>query len=651
MKDLTPFGLQKQITELIKKSRNQILYTDGPLTGQVTCCHILGIDNSTGDLYYKNEDGNWEIIAGGGGIFDSTVDFSVNANPNTVGTTFSPNTPNLTTVIYVSTINGSQWTSDGVTYTLYIPPNWSITGNSGTTPGTHFVGTTDNIGLMFKVNNTKAGYIDLVNQSTSLGVNSLKNNAGSVNTAFGLQSLFTNTSGNFNTASGVNSLYFNTTGGLNTAFGYAALLKNTTGQFNIGIGYDAGAWNTTASNQIFINSFNRGNYTADQTFSPIYVQQDATIALQTIALNGQLKINDGNQTVGDVFTCTNVNGLGQWAAPAGITGSGTANQVAYWNGTSTVTGDSKFTFNPTDGHMIMTKTTTPNQYTVYINASGTPRAGAGVVLLNGSEGAGDEGSVAIFGDFAGGLNSYFNTVVGYQAMTTTNNPKNIAIGAYANANSDEGVALGYGTVVGSRSTALGSLANAAGSNNISIGRFTSPNLTTGSHNSFLGVNTGAGITTGSNNTILGARVTGLSASLANNIILADGSGNQRLNFNNNGALQFTGGGFGTSGQVLTSAGTGAVPTWTTPIAGITESATLNFPSTVAGTSSTLTITVTGAADGDVVAIGIPNGSTATNGVYTAWVSAANTVTIMFTNTNTITAIDPASGTFRVTVFK
>lgn len=40
--------------------------------------------------------------------FDATVSFSVNADPNTVGTTFNPNTPQLDTKVYVSTIDGSM---------------------------------------------------------------------------------------------------------------------------------------------------------------------------------------------------------------------------------------------------------------------------------------------------------------------------------------------------------------------------------------------------------------------------------------------------------------------------------------------------------------------------------------------------------------
>lgn len=84
---------------------------------------------------------------------------------------------------------------------------------------------------------------------------------------------------------------------------------------------------------------------------------------------------------------------------------------------------------------------------------------------------------------------------------------------------------------------------------------------------------------------------------------------------------------------------------------LTATATLNFPNTLAGTSSTLTITVTGATDGDVVDVGVPNGSISSNGNYTAYVSSANTVTVRFNNNNALAAVDPASGTFRVAITK
>lgn len=77
-------------------------------------------------------------------------------------------------------------------------------------------------------------------------------------------------------------------------------------------------------------------------------------------------------------------------------------------------------------------------------------------------------------------------------------------------------------------------------------------------------------------------------------------------------------------------------------------ATLDFPSTAAQTSQDLTITVTGAAVGDTVMIGVPNGSVNANTSYTGWVSAADTVTIRHNNYSAA-AVDPASGTFRATI--
>lgn len=84
---------------------------------------------------------------------------------------------------------------------------------------------------------------------------------------------------------------------------------------------------------------------------------------------------------------------------------------------------------------------------------------------------------------------------------------------------------------------------------------------------------------------------------------------------------------------------------------LTATATLNFPAAGASSSTDLTITVTGAADGDPVVVTPPNGSIVSNGVFTAWVSAANTVTVRFSNLNLVTDPDPASGTFRATVLK
>jgi hypothetical protein len=84
--------------------------------------------------------------------------------------------------------------------------------------------------------------------------------------------------------------------------------------------------------------------------------------------------------------------------------------------------------------------------------------------------------------------------------------------------------------------------------------------------------------------------------------------------------------------------------------GLTASATLDFGSTNAQNSADLTITVTGADGGDVVSLGVPNGSVNANTCYTAWVSSTNTVTVRFNNYSSA-AVNPASGTFKVFVTK
>lgn len=79
-------------------------------------------------------------------------------------------------------------------------------------------------------------------------------------------------------------------------------------------------------------------------------------------------------------------------------------------------------------------------------------------------------------------------------------------------------------------------------------------------------------------------------------------------------------------------------------------ATLNFPITATRTSSDLNITVNGAASGDAVSLGVPNAAVLTNTCFTAWVSAANTVTVRFNNYDNADK-DPASAVFKVTIMK
>lgn len=79
------------------------------------------------------------------------------------------------------------------------------------------------------------------------------------------------------------------------------------------------------------------------------------------------------------------------------------------------------------------------------------------------------------------------------------------------------------------------------------------------------------------------------------------------------------------------------------------SATLDFPSVAAAGATTLTITVKGAAVGDACWVGFR--AAPTSGlIYSAWVSAADTVTVRVQNV-TAGAVDAASAVYDVWVAK
>jgi len=145
------------------------------------------------------------------------------------------------------------------------------------------------------------------------------------------------------------------------------------------------------------------------------------------------------------------------------------------------------------------------------------------------------------------LPSSDNYFFGNSGNLTMTGGSNLSSGGGAFSNNTTGewnVAYGAGSLLnnttGNNNIGIGleSLnVNTTGTSNIAIGVYTLKDLdiTDGSgNNTAIGVNTGRGIVTGINNTIIGANVTGLDLALSNNIIIADGDGNQRINVNSSG---------------------------------------------------------------------------------------------------------------------
>ncbi|MGH8016138.1 MAG: hypothetical protein ACREBV_08110, partial [Candidatus Zixiibacteriota bacterium] len=108
---------------------------------------------------------------------------------------------------------------------------------------------------------------------------------------------------------------------------------------------------------------------------------------------------------------------------------------------------------------------------------------------------------------------------------------------------------------------------------------------------------------------------------------------------------------GTPSAALDVNGTLEIGNGTPIVQVLSATAALDFPSTSGGGStSDLSISVAGAALGDVVSLGVPAGSVTAQAVYSGWVSAPSIVTVRFANLASA-SMNPASGTFRAMVTK
>lgn len=254
--------------------------------------------------------------------------------------------------------NGTIWVSLAVGSNA----DWSLTGNTGTSAATNFLGTTDDMDIVFKRFNVRAGYIGNPsiasgNKNTSFGANSLNalgtgirntaigtnvmpsNTSGQFNVAIGDQSMFSNLGGNTNTVIGVGALYSNTSGSENvalgrnaltsanaannTALGFATLRQNTAGTNNVAIGHQAG-YNETGSNKLYIEMSTVANGTDSSVnnaliygeFDNRIVRTNGTIQIGNPATTGY-SLPTPRGTAGQ-FLQTDGAGATTWASNTGI---------------------------------------------------------------------------------------------------------------------------------------------------------------------------------------------------------------------------------------------------------------------------------------------------------------------------------------------
>jgi hypothetical protein len=190
-----------------------------------------------------------------------------------------------------------------------------------------------------------------------------------------------------------------------------------------------------------------------------------------------------------------------------------------------------------------------------------------------------------------------NTAIGNFALSNnTTASSNIAVGGYALFNNTTGTyntSLGFqvniNNTTGSNITAIGFQANTSnttGNDNTAIGYQSLVGNTTGSYNTAIGKFAGQYITTGSNNTLIGGYA-GTSA-MANNIVLSDGAGNIKYQWNGTTNTLF-----GTTTLTGALSGTSATFTGLTLTTGASTAATINSTGTNVYSSVSFNNTTTG----------------------------------------------------------
>ncbi len=210
--------------------------------------------------------------------------------------------------------DGTKWSSLNANANF-----WNITGNTATTAGTNFVGTTDNTDLVFKIKNTVSGWLNYSLSNTAFGFNSLpltstggsnsaigdsalsSNTSGAQNIAVGSEALQNNTSGYLNTAVGVFAMQYNTFGGLNTAYGTQSMQTNISGNNNTAMGYISLNANQTGNNNTAVGAASLGANTNANNNTAIGYQalQNNVSGSDNTALgySAATSLNSGNNNI------------------------------------------------------------------------------------------------------------------------------------------------------------------------------------------------------------------------------------------------------------------------------------------------------------------------------------------------------------------
>lgn len=359
--------------------------------------------------------------------------------------------------------------------------SWGLTGNSGTTAGTNFIGTTDNQALDIRTNNTTRvrfttrGQIETYNNGRSVFIGE---NSGA-NDDF---------SSNYNNFIGFNSGTSNTSGEYNLGVGGFALNNTTTASNNVALGNNSQRYNVTGFQNTSVGSESLIDNTANDNVAIGYFASRANTS-------GTSNTAVGTQAMVAGTTANNNTAVGyqslQNNTSSGITGVG---YQAVQNNTGI-------------------RTTGFGYRALKLNTTGSSNTAVGYDALSKNTTGGN------------------NTALGSETMLNiTTGSGNTGLGKYALLN----------TTTSTNNTAVGlssMFSNSTGANNNALGFQALSGNTTGNNNVAMGNNALVTNTTGSNNTAVGFGADVLSVALSNATAIGY---NAKVNANNSLILGGTG---------------------------------------------------------------------------------------------------------------
>jgi hypothetical protein len=345
---------------------------------------------------------------------------------------------------------------------------WSLTGNAGTTPGTNFLGTTDAKALMFKVNNSQAGYLDYnaTKANTAFGYKSLIVNTGFENSAVGHFALFSNATGYRNAAMGDSSLVLNTTGFDNSAYGAYSMQDNISGNSNTSIGYSTLLHNQRGNNNTAIGNGALYNDTASNNTATGYASLFENTSGYNNTANGYeaLYLNQtgiNNTGIGEGALYSNYNGSYNSAQGAGALNSSvdgnwntaTGTYAMYYNthgGFNTATGGYALQNNLTGSNNVA------NGYGALYNTTGNNNIATGYEALYNNTTGNSNVAMGIFSLYKS-TNASFLVAVGDSALY---NQRDVFGGEFPVNGNNTGVGskVLFGNTYGQGNTGIGSSA-------------------------------------------------------------------------------------------------------------------------------------------------------------------------------------------------